>query len=196
MFDSEMSTISELVPRKKAIIPVQVGRLPLLIHPRWRSIPRRRRIPIRSARSSRDGRIRRPRVAGHRGREGARSAGRRDGEVRRWEATGRWGKIPRAAWWHVGQWWRWEAALGRGAGGVLRREWREGKAVGTGGCKALLVAHFQWTYALCNCLVLALRVNLRGGMPGAPGGGMPKGGGGIWPGRPVAGIVSACCLQC
>lgn len=36
----------------------------------------------------------------------------------------------------------------------MRREWRrEGKAVGTGGCQALLVAHFQWTYALCIACV-------------------------------------------
>lgn len=126
--------VSELVPRK--FHHIQVGRLPLLVHPRWRPTPRRRRISIPSTRSSRDGRIRRPRVTRHRRREGARSAGRRDGEVWRWEATGGWGVIPRAAWGHVGHWWRWEAALGRGTGGVVRRERRgEGKAVGAGGCE-------------------------------------------------------------
>lgn len=175
----------QLSPRWDASVPVaERGLPPPMILSRRRTIRRRtirrRRVPITTARAGGDRRVRRSRVAWHRRRERACSAGRGNREVWRWEAAGRRGHVACAgAWRHVGHWrWR-EASLGWGAEVAVGWEWRwEGEAVGAGGCGSLHVS------CLISCMVAVswVRLDLRGGMPGAPGapgGGIPNGGGGI-----------------
>jgi len=108
-----------------------------LIHPRGRSTPRRRRIPLQATRTSWN----------------RRWATRRHARLRRHgrEArTGRWNREVREASWpwrrncalrHVRQW-RGETACWRGTGGV-REWWREWKTVGSWGLRRKFVS-WEW----------------------------------------------------